>query len=250
MRKVLYVLCLLMLVACTCHDIAPAGSHSGRFALTLVPGEIRTELSTRAAMDVQAFKVTLTDNRLVPLMQGKVFGDITPEQCLLPVGTDYQISAQSCNPQEALAANTGWGTVRYVGEATFDIAESQTTPVEIHCAMANAGLQVRFDASFVDKFPIHAVTTRDSRALVFGSNNTQAVAYFNTEGQVAPTITLLLTGSKGGWDDRLNKEHTVALVPGKVKILTLKYNEGMGDLDVDIDTDTSIDNESHDVIVD
>jgi hypothetical protein len=93
--------------------------------------------------------------------------------------------------------------------------------------MVNAGLQVVLDKSFTDKFPVHAVTTQDSRSLVFSSANPDAIAYYNMQADVLP-MSLRITGSSGGWDDRLDVTRQVELQRGKIIKMYITYSVASG----------------------
>ena len=93
--------------------------------------------------------------------------------------------------------------------------------------MLNAGLQLVFDQTFINKFPVHAVTTQDSRALVFNAANQENVAYYDMSNE-AQKMSLRITGSSGGWDDRLDITREVELQKGKIVKLHITYSATSG----------------------
>ena len=110
-----------------------------------------------------------------------------------------------------------------------------TTPVSISCTLQNAGITVEPTTSFTDKFPIYAITT-DARSLVWDSSHTGAIAYYDMTAE-ADILELKVTGSKGGWEDRLNKNFTIDLQKGKVCKVTLQYDDNSGNIDIGFETD-------------
>jgi hypothetical protein len=123
--------------------------------------------------------------------------------------------------------NNGFGAYRFFGKAVFDVQTGQSTPVTVNCIMVNAGLKFEFEESFINKFPIHAATTKDSRSLVFNSDNQENVAYYNMNAETHE-VEINLSGSSGGWDDRLNVTRSVTLQKGKVIVVKLTYSESNG----------------------
>ena len=90
--------------------------------------------------------------------------------------------------------------------------------------------------AFTDKFPIYAITTNDARSLVWDSSHTGAIAYYDMTAE-ADILELKVTGSKGGWEDRLNKNFTIDLQKGKVCKVTLQYDDNSGNIDIGFETD-------------
>ena len=197
----------------------------GTFSLTLTPDEVKSEVVTRASLnpDVATFQVTLTESEGAPLFEKRLFGELTETECILPAATGYHLKAESCTPDEAITLNEGWGMAHFVATTTFDIVSDQHTPVSLTCTMDNVGLQVVFDQNFLDKFPIHAATTQDSRTIVFNQTTEEQTAYFPVEGD-ALNMKLRLTGSAGGWEDRLDVVKELTLLKGKIYIVNIAYN--------------------------
>lgn len=208
------------------HTILPPAEGGGTFALELTSDEVQSEVITRATLnlDVADFKITLTEANGVSLLDGKLYGSLTEAECTLPAGTGYRIKAESCTPEEAVMLNEGWGMAHFVATSEFDIVSNQHTPVSLTCMMDNVGLQVVFSQDFLDKFPIHAATTQDSRSLVFSKDTQDAIAYYPMGGD-AVAVKLRFTGSAGGWTDRLDMTHELTLAKGKVYTVNVTYNE-------------------------
>ncbi len=248
------LVCGMLQTACTCDSIAPAVQNGGvgEFALSLTADDIKTEVTTRAAtVDVNTFKVSLKDKNSVSIIDGKAYGSLSEGDRTLPAGEGYHITVESCTLEESLTANDGWGAMRFTGEATFGIVSDQSTEVNITCQMTNAGLQLVFDPTFTTKFPVYAATTQnDSRSLVFKGTNPQAVAFYDAAGQSNPTVDLKITGSAGGWEDRVDMVKSVGLTAGKIKVLTVKYDENNGRVDIEFDTDNTTEtDDSNDVTI-
>ena len=225
----------IMQTACS-SEVPNPTPDQGNFSLLLTAADIQTEVQTRASIqgvDVNSFYVSLAEAEGTPLMEGRQYGTITFADCVLPAATGYKLWVESCTESEATALNNGFGAYRFYGEAVFDVQSGKKTPVAVNCTMVNAGLQVVLDKSFTDKFPVHAVTTQDSRSLVFSSNNPDAVAYYNMQADVLP-MSLRITGSSGGWDDRLDVTRQVELQKGKIIKLHITYSVASG---ARIDTD-------------
>ena len=245
------LVCTMLQTGCTCDAVPsePTATGNGTFALSVNADDIQTEVTTRGAIDVSPFKVNLKDKNGVSLIDGKAYGQLSDADRTLPASTDYQISVESCTQAEATTANEGWGAMRFTGSASFDIVSDQSTPVEINCSMENAGLKVAFDNSFTTKFPIYAATTVDNRSLVFKGSNSDAIAFFDVEGE-NPSISLKLTGSAGGWEDRIDQTKTVGLTKGKITTLTVVYDDNSGKIDINFGTNTGTDtDDSNDVTV-
>lgn len=244
------LLCGMLQIGCTCEEL-PAGQtgKEGSFSLSLNAENILTDVTTRGTIDVSAFKVSLKDKNNVALFDGKAYSQLSDADRTLPASTGYQISVESCTQAEATTANDGWGAMRFTGNATFNIVSDQSTPVEIECTMGNAGLQIIFDELFTAKFPIYAATTQDNRALVFKQANPEAIAFFDAESENT-SVTLKITGSKGGWEDRMNAEKKIALTKGKITLLTISYDENSGNLDINFGTNTDTEtDDSNDVTI-
>ena len=219
----------LMPISCT-NEVPNPADQQGEFSLLLTAADIQTEVQTRVSIsgvDVNNFYVSLTEAEGAPIMEGRQYGTISFADCVLPAATGYKLWVESCTESEATALNNGFGAYRFYGEAVFDVQTGKNTLVAVNCTMVNAGLQVVLDKSFTDKFPVHAVTTQDSRSLVFSSNNPDAIAYYNMQADVLP-MSLRITGSSGGWDDRLDVTRQVELQKGKIIKMHITYSVASG----------------------
>lgn len=256
MKRIPYIYLIVLtslLVSCT-SELPSQGRGEGTFLLSLLTAEVTTEEISRAAtfdFDVDTFKVTVADAKGLELIKRKAYGQITEVDRTLPVAQDYRIDVESCSPSEALETNNNWGKERFFGTATFAIAHNETTSLSIECTMANAGLVIIFDNSFVSKFPTYAATTQDVRSLVFKNTTTPGVAYYNTD-QSTISVPVRFTGSSGGWNDRIDITKDVLLSKGKITRLRVKYNDGTstdGDANISFETDTSMTETNDDVMV-
>lgn len=224
----LYILATALLLTTSCdadHTTKIVGNEEGFFSLSLTPDEVQSEVITRASLnlDVKNFQITLTEASGIPLLEKRLFGELTEAERTLPAATGYQLKAESCTLDEAVTLNKGWGMAHFIGTATFDIESNQHTPVSLTCTMDNVGLQVVFDQSFLEKFPIHAATTQNSRTIVFNQTTQEHTAYFPIEGD-ALNMELRLTGSAGGWEDRLDVMKELALSKGKIYTVNITYS--------------------------
>ena len=221
-----YLIALQFVMSCDNNQMFPNTSdEAGTFSLTLTSDEVQSEVVTRASLnlDIATFQVTLAEAEGAPLFEKRLFGELTEAECTLPAATGYHLKAESCTPDEAVTLNEGWGMAHFVATTTFDIVSDQHTPVSLTCTMDNVGLQVVFDQNFLDKFPIHAATTQDSRTIVFNQTTEEQTAYFPVEGD-ALNMKLRLTGSAGGWEDRLDVVKELTLLKGKIYIVNIAYN--------------------------
>jgi hypothetical protein len=107
---------------------------------------------------------------------------------------------------------------------------------------------VVFDDSFTSKFPVYAATTQDTGALVFKGTTTGKVACYNVEEE-NNSISLKLTGSAGGWSDRIDIVKEVSIVKGKIMRLTVIYDDNSGDLDIEFGTDNDMTDSDDDVTI-
>jgi hypothetical protein len=214
--------------ACT-SEVPTADIQQGEFSISLTAADIHTELQTRTSIsgvDINNFYVSLNDAEGISFMENKQFATITGANCILPAATGYELLVESCTESEATTLNNGFGAYRFVGSATFDILAGEITPVAVNCVLQNAGLQIEFDESFTAKFPIYAVTTQDTRALVFNSDNQGIAAYYDVPDELV--LSLRITGSSGGWDDRLDVARQVELQKGKIIKLHVTYSVASG----------------------
>lgn len=219
---------LLVIVGCDDSNILSGSTDGvGTFALSLTQGEVQSEVVTRSTLelDTEEFLVSLSEADGTFLIDYKKHRELTEAECTLPAAAGYQLKAESCTPDEAVALNEGWGMVHFVDSTTFDIVSNQHTPVSLTCTMDNAGVQFVFDQSFLDKFPIHAVTTQDSRSLVFNEDTQDKIAYYPVAAD-GTTIKLKFTGSAGGWSDRLDLTEEITLAKGKIYTVKVTYSEG------------------------
>ena len=199
---------------------------AGSFELTLNRDDVQSEVITRALsdIDVNAFKVTLCEADGTTLLDEKNYGLLTEAECTLPAAVGYQLKVENCTPYESVTLNEGWGMPHFKGETTFDIVSDQLTQVSLSCSMDNVGLQLLFSQSFLDKFPIHAGTIQDNRSLVFNQITQEQVAYYSVEGD-AIEVELRLTGSAGGWTDRLDLVYNLTLSKGKIYVVNVTYSD-------------------------
>ena len=219
----------LMPTACT-NEVPTPETQEGRFSLSLSAADIQTEVQTRASIlgvDANNFYISLNEAEGTPLLVSKQYSAMTDADYILPTANGYELLVESCSETEATTLNNGFGAYRFVGNATFDIVSNENTPVSVNCVMLNAGLQLVFDQTFINKFPVHAVTTQDSRALVFNAANQENVAYYDMSNE-AQKMSLRITGSSGGWDDRLDVTREVELQKGKIIKLHITYSATNG----------------------
>lgn len=246
----------MLLTGCMNEDFSAAEKNGkGTYALSLVREDVQDIVISRAgeqvadgSYNVNDFKVKLSDKNGISIFQGKVYSELSAADRTLPVGTGYKIMVESCSQEEALTANDGWGQMRFTGETTFEIKNNETTPLEVNCTLQNAGLMVVFDDSFTSKFPVYAATTQDTRALVFKGTTTGKVACYNVEEE-NNSISLKLTGSAGGWSDRIDIVKEVSIVKGKIMRLTVIYDDNSGDLDIEFGTDNDMTDSDDDVTI-
>lgn len=224
--KIAVLSCCILNIGCN-NDIIPSDPTGikGELVLKLKAGDVKTEIITRSTLDIDinSFKINLSENDGTPLFVNKLYGELNETDCTLPAESGYQITAESCSQNESVTQNGGYGYPRFVGEATFNITPRQETHVNIKCTMVNAGLQISFDQTFLDKFPTHAITTQDTRALVFNKNNADKIGYYEVNAN--KSLKLRLTGSAGGWEDRLDTIKEIILEKGKIKRLLITYTD-------------------------
>jgi hypothetical protein len=224
--KIAVLSCCILNIGCN-NDIIPSDPTGikGELVLKLKAGDVKTEIITRSTLDIDinSFKINLSENDGTPLFVNKLYGELNETDCTLPAESGYQITAESCSQDESVTQNGGYGYPRFVGEATFNITPRQETHVNIKCTMVNAGLQISFDQTFLDKFPTHAITTQDTRALVFNKNNADKIGYYEVNAN--KSLKLRLTGSAGGWEDRLDTIKEIILEKGKIKRLLITYTD-------------------------
>lgn len=164
----------------------------------------------------------------------------------LNAGYGYVLKAESCLESEAELANEGWGQRRYAGcSSSFAIKPGETTKVGVGCTVANAGLEIVFDATIPYHFSTsYSVTiVEGERTIVFDENTGGKraddivtpghIAYYNVGD--GDTRTLTYTIEAYGTNKRLVKSGTLVLTKAKVSRLTLTFIPGVLDLDITID---------------
>ena len=221
-----YLVASLLITSCDADHTTPVmGDEAGTFSLVLTPGEVQSEVITRAALnlDVEDFQITLAEANGTLLLDKRLLGELTEAECTLPAATGYKLKAESCTSEEAITLNERWGMAHFVATTTFDIVSNQHTPVSLTCSMDNAGVQFVFEQSFLDKFPIHAVTTQDGRSLVFNKDTHDKIAYYPIE-EDGETVRLKLTGSAGGWSDRIEIIQDMPISRGKIYMVSVAYD--------------------------
>lgn len=239
-------------------------SNKGSFALNLNNGKIVVNSGTRAdaeprtlsATEAANYNIMVYQNSIELWGQKKKYSALTDADCILSVGSGYAVYAESCSETEA---ETGFGAPRYTGKSeSFEIKASQTTPVSVTCTPANGGLCVVFDKSFTDVFGKYSVVTKDSRELVFNSENMAtftkvgtkdkrmggAVAYYNVDPFSEEKTVQLEIHAKGA----ITITKDVLVKKGKVTRFTVNgpgagtgNNTGTIDIEIDIDDDFGID---------
>ena len=222
----IYIIAPLLITSCDADHTTPVmGNEAGTFSLSLTTGEVQSEVITRAALnlDVEDFQITLAEANGILLLDKRLLGELSEAECTLPAATGYQLKAESCTPEESITLNERWGMAHFVATTTFDIVSNQHTPVSLTCSMDNAGVQFVFEQSFLDKFPIHAVTTQDGRSLVFNKDTHEKIAYYPIE-EDGETVRLKLTGSAGGWSDRIEIIQDMPISRGKIYMVSVAYD--------------------------
>lgn len=176
----------------------------------------------------------------------------------LSAGYGYVLKAESCLEREAELANEGWGQRRFAGCSTsFAIKPGETTKVGVGCSVANAGLEIVFDATIPYHFSTsYSVTiVEGERTIVFDENTGGKrvegtvtpghIAYYNVGD--GDTRTLTYTIEAYGTNKRLVKNGTLVLTKAKISRLTLTFIPGVLDLDITIDqSDLFV---SHDIAI-
>lgn len=266
--KIQYIILLavtVLLAGCNNEqDPFNVSSNKGSFALNLNNGEIVVNSGTRAdaeprtlsATEAANYNIMVYQNSIELWGQKKKYSALTDADCILSVGSGYAVYAESCSEAEA---ETGFGFPRYEGRSeSFEIQASQTTPVSVTCTPANGGLCVVFDKSLTDVFGKYWVETKDSRELVFNSENMAtvtkvgtnvkrtggAVAYYNMDAFSEEKTVQLEIHAKGA----VTVTKDVLVKKGKVTIFTVNgpgagtgSNTGTIDIEIDIDDDFGID---------
>lgn len=232
----------VLAAACSCDPVdLTETAGEGSFSLRVNAEKVVVGEETRATVDadVNEFLIYLVNANGDKLIDGKKRGNLNAADYNVQSAAGYTITAKSCVPEETTMANDGWGAPYFMGETTFGVTAGATTPVSINCTLQNAGIVVEPTTSFTDKFPIYAITTNDARSLVWDSSHTDAIAYYDMTAEIA-TLELKVTGSKGGWEDRLNKTFAIELQKGKVCKVTLQYDDNSGNIDIGFETDKDI----------
>lgn len=226
----IFSLAIILFLTCCSTDMSTISSSDekqelGTFFLSLTNDDVHGEVITRAklGLDVANFQVTLTEEDGTSILEGKLFGSFTESDYTLPSATGYQLKAESCTPDEANTLNEGWGMPHFIGSATFDILPNQHTQVSLNCTMKNVGLKVIFSSEFLNKFPTHAFSTLDNRRLVFNQDTQEQIAYLPVDGETI-SLKVRLSGSAGGWSDRLDVSYELVLSKGKIYTVNVDYS--------------------------
>ncbi|MBO4613210.1 MAG: DUF4493 domain-containing protein [Bacteroidaceae bacterium] len=264
-RHIIPLLTALLLTACV-NDAERPADGDGCFALGLTSEGLTAEVVTRAARELSAseaadYTITLTEGD--ETVWEKRYADITLADRTQPLGSGYRVAAENCSTDEAESANSGWGQRRNAGVSDpFVIVSGATTPVQVSCSMANAGLCVMFDQSFTDYFSEYAVTTDDLRGLKFNADNAAEfdanrqlihgnMAYYNVEDDGTHTVPVIISAS-AGWDGTVHLTRSLTLQRGKVVRLRVRLTGSEptdGNIGLSVTTEDFIEGESEEVML-
>ena len=234
-RYIIPLLALWLFSACL-NEVDFPVERKGSFSLGLAADDFAVEVETRAASELKAseasdYTITLTEGS--ETVWAKRYADIMQADYTQPLGSGYRVSAENCTTEEAESANNGWGRRRNAGTSDpFVIVSGATTPVTVHCTMANAGFCVIFDQSFTDYFSEYAVTTDDLRGLKFNAENAAefdanrqlihgTMAYYNVGDDGTHSLSVIISAS-AGWDGTTHLTRTLTLQQGKVTRLRVR----------------------------
>ncbi len=264
-RHIIPLLTAWLLTACVSDAVQPVAGH-GSFTLGLASEGLTAEVVTRTPRELSPseaadYTIILTEgDETVWTMR---YADITLADRTQPLGSGYRVTAENCTTTEAEAANNGWGRRRNAGTSDpFAIVSGATTPVQVGCSMANAGLCVIFDKSFTDYFPEYAVTTDDLRNLKFNADNAAefdanrqltrgTIAYYNTGDEGTHVVSVIISAS-AGWDGMVHLTRSLTLQRGKITRLRVRLTGSEpleGNIDLAISTEDFTEGGSEEVIV-
>ena len=264
-RHIIPLLTVWLLTACI-NDVDQPIAGNGCFTLGLTSEDLTVEVVTRTSRELSAseaaqYTVTLSEGD--ETIWSLRYADITLADRTQPLGSGYQVSVENCTTEEAETANNGWGCRRNAGTSSpFVIVSGATTPVQVSCSMANAGLCVMFDQSFTDYFSEYAVSTDDLRGLKFNADNAAefdvnrqlthgTIAYYNVDDSGTHPISVIISAS-AGWDGTVHLTRNLTLQRGKITRLRVRLTGGEpleGSIDMSIITEDFIVGDSEEVTV-
>lgn len=243
MMKKLLTIFLLSLLAASCavsdfdYSTATGGGQETPQAETDSTGtlelNITVEKATRATTTVvngEDFLVTIYKGSDIVVPQ-TVLGQLTDIR--LSAGYGYRVDAESCSEADAETKPDEWGQKRFAGRsASFAIVAGKTTPVDVPCSVANAGVELTYDESLLTYFESVQVTVKSGeRTLTFTKSG--QIAYFNTNAEGARSATYVITAI--GPNGTVSKEGTLTLGKAKMSLINLKYEIGSFDLSISVE---------------
>ena len=138
--------------------------------------------------------------------------DITAENLTVSKGT-YTITAENYTPDEAEAAESGYGDVRVTGTTTVEVTPGGKAPATVKCLPANAKVTVAYGEGFTNVFTSPKITlndvqdnrslimtpataTKDAEDKITHTGSDYSIAYFNVEdGELNWTIEATVNGT-------------------------------------------------------
>lgn len=200
----------------------------GSIAIQLRGSAQRATTTTITKEEADLFLVTITKGGELVSQQVQLghVGTLT-----FPAGNGYKVSVENITEHDAETLNDGWGAKRYTGDSkTFGIQAGQTTAVSVSCAVANAAVNISFDASLEG---CNVILSDGTRTLTTSENR---VAYFNVVGETPHPVTLTIEK-----DGVVVGEKTLNLESAQVKDVNIGASEDPenGSINVTITYDES-----------
>lgn len=182
----------LMLAGCSAQDwpaidepvASPEVEEVGSIAILLSGSGQRATTTTITKEEADLFLVTIFkgDEPISQQVQLGNMGTLT-----FPAGYGYKVSVENITASDAETLNDGWGAKRYAGRSkSFGVQAGQTTAVSVSCAVANAAVNISFDASLEG---CNVILSDGTRTLTTSENR---VAYFNVVGETPHPVTLTI----------------------------------------------------------
>lgn len=184
----------------------------GSIAIQLRGSAQRATTTTITKEEADLFLVTITKGGELVSRQVQLghVGTLT-----FPAGNGYKVSVENITEHDAETLNDGWGAKRYTGDSkTFGIQAGQTTAVSVSCAVANAAVNISFDASLEG---CNVILSDGTRTLTTSENR---VAYFNVVGETPHPVTLTIEK-----DGVVVGEKTLNLESSQVKDVNIGASE-------------------------
>lgn len=234
-----------LLLAVSCNEALMENPNMGSISLSL-SSDVEVVADTKADdIDYGSFLVKVSGTQ--DWFDG-LYSEIPVDGVTVPFGS-YVVEAQSCTESVAVAANDGFGCVRYKGSENVEVQSNEPSSVTVKCPMVNAKASLTFDESFLEDFSSPSAVLRVGDRSVNLKDAAEAAArvtYFNVDDTdiLYYTVSGIVAGKK------LSYSGQMSIAPAKWAKIVIRSNHNgqIGGPDISVDGDMGDD--SYTVVID